>query len=213
MIIALDTTVGSTGSNQYTIFAKGTGMSIAEVQKYMGDTLGGFNKTDDVLSISGAATALAATAPAATPVAASIGFESKTVYLDGEGNTIAFVDPYYPTRPQVATITSGIPDPLVFFYPAQTGGNHKIFGDTTNAEYYATVFPTYEKLVAVTTATIAIPTQIDNPVDWSFSDFIWVAKDTTKISEQSGGSASSGFEQSGGAVRQLNRLCRSDPVV
>ena len=194
MIIAMDT-ASSGSTNQYTIFAKSSSMTIQEVQKYMGESIGGFIKIDDVLHVLSSVSGAIATS-GATPT----GFEPKTVYLDGEGNTIAFVNPYYPTRPQVATITSGTPDPLVFFYPGQEGGNtHKILDDLTT-EYYATLFPTYQKLAGAD--PINLPALIDNPSKWTFSDFIWVAKDSGKITEQSGG-ASSRFEQSGGAGKLI----------
>jgi hypothetical protein len=130
-----------------------------------------------------------------------------------------YVHPLYPRQPIIdSALKDGSPETPVYYYPVTEEiegypkkGNptHKHF--ETKLDYYVSMFPTFTKLEKLTTATpalrdIQLPEKIDlaglattatPPEPWTFSDFVWVQKDSNTA--QTGGSAFGDINQTGGA--------------
>jgi hypothetical protein len=146
------------------------------------------------------------TKPKAVSFAGSTTSKSiEQINLANDGNTLYYIDPYYPTRPYVSHKYYKVSSPPIYFHPARGSGHtHNIWNDAAKTNYYSTVFPTLTKLRSLATppaSSLNIPTSSSfTPSGWTYSDFIWTVPPIK--AKLGGGARAAKAVQIGGAIDQ-----------
>ena len=194
----------------------GSGINISRKPEYSTSRTG----SEIISVINGITTPALATLAAPTPTSQKYTITAMDVNIQSaENSELYYVHPLYPNQPMIDSVLEGGSGAPVYYYsvteeiegyPKKGNPTHKLF--ETKQDYYVSMFPTFEKLEKVTTATpaptaIQLPEKIDlaglattatPPEPWTFSDFVGVYSRLPGLTQKGGSAEGESVYQIGG---------------